>query len=122
MQKFWQLAGWTLVVIITALSLVPPSIRPTTGAGGDFEHLLIFLAAGLAFAFGYRTRPWSVAIGLMVFSGTIELAQTFVPGRHARFHDFVIDSTAALLGLGIARVLARLMFGSGRNDRQPRSG
>ena len=122
MQKFWQLAGWTLAVIIAALSLVPGTIRPVTGVAHDFEHLLIFLAAGFAFAFGYRSRPWLVAIGLMVFSGTIEVAQSFVPGRHARVHDFVVDATAALLGLGIGWLLARLGAPSRRTARQGRSG
>jgi len=34
--------------------------------------------------------------------GILELLQLFVPGRHARLEDFVVDALAALVGFAIA--------------------
>src|SRR5262245_58506013 len=70
------------------LSLGPPSIRPVTGAGHGLEHLLMFLATGVAFALGYPRRYWLLAIALLAFAAAIEIAQIWVPGRHARPERF----------------------------------
>ena len=32
-------------------------------------------------------------------TGALELLQLFVPGRHARFEDFLVDALATLAGL-----------------------
>ena len=49
---------------------------------------------------------YSTAIGLVLFAGAIELAQLFVPGRHARLSDFVVDALAACIGLAASQVVA----------------
>jgi VanZ family protein len=36
---------------------------------------------------------------LVSFSGAIELAQVWAPGRHPRLIDLLVDATAALIGL-----------------------
>jgi hypothetical protein len=51
MQRIFQAAAWLLAATIVVLSLGPPSVRPVTGAAHDLEHLLIFLATGVAFGF-----------------------------------------------------------------------
>jgi VanZ family protein len=91
--------GWLLLLTITVLSLVPPTLRPETGVPHDLEHFAIFAAAGLAFGIGYSRRPLGAAIGLVIFAGVIELAQGAVPGRHARLSDFVVDALA--MGVGV---------------------
>ena len=88
-----------LAAIIAVLSLVPPQLRPETGASHNLEHFAIFFATGVAFGFGYSRRPVIVAIALVIFAGAIEIAQSFVPGRHARWSDFIVD--AAALGVGV---------------------
>jgi VanZ family protein len=50
-----------------------------------------------AFGLGYKRRHDLLAILLVVFSGAIEIAQLFVPGRHARLGDFIIDAVAACM-------------------------
>jgi VanZ family protein len=42
-----------------------------------------------------------MALVLVGFIGAIELAQRFVPGRHARLTDLLIDAGAACLGIGL---------------------
>jgi hypothetical protein len=97
-----RIAAWFLATAITVLSVVPPGLRPETGAPSGVEHFAIYCATGLAFGLGYRRRRNLLAIFLVVFSGAIEIAQLFVPGRHARVSDFIVDAAAALLGLLVA--------------------
>jgi VanZ family protein len=104
--KAARFTGWFLASVITLLSLVPPVLRPETGVPHEVEHFTIFFATGLAFGFGYPRRPLAVAILLIVFAGIIELAQLFVPGRHARLTDFVVDALALCGGAAISFVLA----------------
>jgi hypothetical protein len=96
--------AWSLATAIVALSVVPPGLRPETGTSHHLEHFIIFAATGLAFGLGYRKHSL-VAPLLVAFSGGIEIAQLFVPGRHARLGDFVIDTLAACFGL-LAAILA----------------
>jgi VanZ family protein len=95
------MAGWLLLAAIVVFSLSPASYRPVTSFGHTREHFLIHLLLGLAFGIGYAKRCWLLASGLVVLTGIIELAQLFVPGRHARLRDFLIDAGAACLGIGL---------------------
>jgi VanZ family protein len=96
-----RMAGWLLITAITVLSLVPPGLRPETPVPHDFEHAAIFAATGFVFGVGYYHRLKSVAAGLIVFAAAIELAQTIVPGRHARLEDFIVDALAMVIAVTI---------------------
>jgi len=115
MQRICRFVGWTLAFAIFVLSVVPPSGRPTTGVSHNLEHLLIFLAMGLAFALGYRDRLPAVAAGLLLFCGAIEVVQIWVPGRHARLSDFLVDASAA--GLGVVAAVAAKWILPRRSER-----
>jgi VanZ family protein len=93
-----RIGGWSLVAAIVVLSLVPATLRPETGLPHNFEHLAIYWATGLAFALGYALTPLLASI-LVIFSGAVEILQLFVPGRHARLTDFIVDALASLIGL-----------------------
>ena len=101
-----RIAAWLLIVAITVLSLVPPRLRPETGVPHNLEHFAIFAAAGLAFGFGYSRRPTSVAIALLIFAVGIELAQTLVPGRHARLSDLIVDAFAMCVSVALGSIFA----------------
>jgi VanZ family protein len=101
-NRLVRAAACLLAAAIAALSLVPPVLRPTTAAGHGVEHLAIFLAAGLAFGLGYNFRHSYQAVGFVAFAGAVELAQFWVPGRHARMSDFIVDATSACVGIGVA--------------------
>jgi VanZ family protein len=96
-----RLAGWLLLVVIVFLNLSPPSYRPVTSAGHNLEHFLIYLALGVTFGVGYARRWWLLALGLVGFTAAVEFGQLFVPGRHARLKDLVIDAGAVCLGIAI---------------------
>ena len=101
---FWclriaQILAWVLTLGIVALTIIPPFLRPVTGAPHNFEHFAIFLFTGAAFGIGYPRREfilWTLAI---LFSAIVELSQLVVPGRHARLSDFVVDALGACAGV-----------------------
>jgi VanZ family protein len=106
-------SAWLLLAIIAVLSLVPPTARPTVGAAGwavphALEHAGIFLLDGLAFGVAYPGHERWLGIGVVAFSGSIELAQLMVPGRHARVSDFIIDVLAASIGMYAGLFLTRM--------------
>jgi VanZ family protein len=44
----------------------------------------------------------------VVLIGVLELLQLWVPGRHARLEDFVVDALTAIAGILIAALFDRL--------------
>jgi VanZ family protein len=110
--------AWLLIVLISALSLLP-SFRPVTGAPHNVEHFSIFLMTGLTFGLGYSSRHLYQAVGLVIFTGAIEIAQHWIPGRHARTSDFVVDATSACLGVAAAWLIIKItayLIGSTQRD------
>ena len=107
-RKTARIAAWLLTVAIAVLSVVPAWLRPETGAPHGLEHFAIFFATGVAFGVGYGFKKISVVVGLLLFAGAIEFAQVFVPGRHARLSDFVIDALALCVGVTATSVCAAL--------------
>jgi VanZ family protein len=53
---------------------------------------------------GYPRRYLLQSSALVVFAGSIEIAQFWAPGRHARLSDFVVDALAACIGIGMMQV------------------
>jgi len=101
-----RIVAWSLAGIVVVLSLVPSDLRPETGVPHLLEHLLIFAATGAAFGLGYKAMRGLLTIQLIIFVGAIEVAQLFVPGRHARLSDFLIDAMG-ISGGSIAAFLVK---------------
>jgi VanZ family protein len=97
-QLVVRIAAWSLAATILVLSLVPSDLRPETGLPHKLEHLLIFAATGAAFGLGYEVKRGLLVIQLVIFAGAVEIAQLFVPGRHARLSDFLVDAVAICAG------------------------
>ena len=107
MRRIFGAIGWILASAILVLSIVPPSYRPETAAPHNGEHFAIYLATGIAIAIRYRDRLPIVTMGLLLFCGLIEILQLWVPGRHARLSDFLIDTAAAWVGVGVVFVAGK---------------
>jgi VanZ family protein len=100
-----RIFAWTLAAAVTFVTLGPPRFRPQTSLGQDGEHTLAFVLVGLAFGLAYtRNRLLTAAIAVVMI-GVIEILQLWMPGRHARLEDFIVDALAALAGLAIAAAL-----------------
>jgi VanZ family protein len=98
-SKIARIAAWSIAAGIAVLSVAPAALRPETGAPNKLEHFLIYFAAGFAFGLGYRFARALLAILSVMFCGCIEVLQLFVPGRHARLSDFIVDALAMCVGL-----------------------
>jgi VanZ family protein len=105
-SKAARIVAWNLAATIVILSLVSPALRPETGTPHNLEHFTIYAATGFAFGLGYKRRRDLLAILLVIFVSSIEIAQLFVPGRHARLSDLIIDAVAACTGLVMSSLLS----------------
>jgi VanZ family protein len=104
-SKVARIAAWSLATGIVILSIVPPAVRPETKAPHNLDHFLIYAATGLAFGLGYKRRHDFLALLLVFFSAAVEITQLFVPGRHARLSDFIIDAFATSVGLAVSSLI-----------------
>ena len=100
-----QVLAWALTITIVVLTIVPPFLRPVTGAPHNFEHFVMFLLAGAAFSLGYPRRELILCASAILFSGILELLQLSAPGRHARISDFVVDALGACAGVVFGSLL-----------------
>ena len=106
--RIFRILAWMLIGAVVILSLVPPTLRPVTGASHDLEHFAIFALCGYAFGVGYRSRHLFHAVALVTFAGSIEVLQFTAPGRHARMLDFVVDAIASCAGVLIGWVTLKV--------------
>lgn len=103
-----RIVAWTLAAAIVALSVVPRDLRPETSVPHKLEHFIAYGATGFAFGLGYRRRHDMVALLLVLFCGAVEVTQRFVPGRHARLSDFIVDAFAVCAGVLTASLVNRI--------------
>jgi VanZ family protein len=110
-----RITAWLLVAAVTFATLGPPQYRPHSPLGQDAEHALAFVLVGLAFGAAYpRRRRLTTGLAVLLI-GVLELLQLWMPGRHARLQDFVVDALAACAGIAVAAMLDRLMRRSRAN-------
>jgi VanZ family protein len=107
LQKINRAVAWLMLSAIIVLTVVPPSLRPTTFVPHKIEHAGTFLVAGISFGMAYLGREWILSIVAIVFCAAIELAQLYVRGRHARLSDFIVDAIAAVMGVSVGSILLR---------------
>jgi hypothetical protein len=96
-----RIIAWLLAAAVTFATLGPPSYRPHSSLGQDGEHALAFILIGVAFGLAYAEHQLRVAVIAVIMIGALELLQLWVPGRHARLEDFVVDALTACVGLAI---------------------
>jgi len=94
-----RIFAWLLAAAVTFATLGPPRYRPHSNLGQDGEHALAFILVGLAFGLAYPKHRLITSATAVVAIGLIELLQLWVPGRHARLEDFLVDALTACLGL-----------------------
>ena len=109
MTLIFRIIAWLLTAAVTFATLGPPSYRPHSALGQDAEHALAFVLVGLAFGLAYPRRRLLTAGVAVILIGVLELLQLWMPGRHARLEDFVVDALAACAGIAVAAGLSWLM-------------
>ena len=102
MNLILRIIAWLLTAAVTFATLGPAWLRPHSDLGQEGEHALAFVLVGLAFGVAYPRRRLLTAGIAVVLIGVLELLQIWMPGRHARLEDFIVDALAACVGLAIA--------------------
>jgi VanZ family protein len=102
-------AAWTSLTIIIVLTFVPPTLRPVSGMPHTVEHFAIFFLTGALFAIAYEVRVSLLLIAAVIFCVCLELLQSYVPGRHARLSDAIVDASSACMGIALARAGHQLL-------------
>lgn len=105
MMIILRLLAWLLAAAITFATLGPARLRPHADITHDGEHALAFVLLGLAFAVAYPKQRVLAAGISVVLIGILELLQLFVPGRHARLEDYIVDALAALTGFALTAIV-----------------
>ena len=105
MTLILRIIAWLLTTAVTFATLGPAWLRPHSDFGQDGEHALAFVLVGLAFGLAYTRHRLLTAGIAVVLIGVLELLQLWMPGRHARLQDFMVDALAACAGLAVAAVL-----------------
>jgi VanZ family protein len=100
--------AWFALAAIVILSVVLPGARPTTFVPHKIEHAVIFLLDGVAFGIAYCRCQRLSSLGAVIFCASIELVQRTIPGRHARFSDFIVDAVAICFGIFAGSQLIRM--------------
>jgi VanZ family protein len=108
MKILFRLSAAVLIAAVVFATLGPPRYRPHSPLGQDGEHALAFVLVGLAVGLAFSQRRILTAIATVVLTGALELMQFLAPGRHARLEDFVVDASAACVGLAGAALIGWL--------------
>jgi hypothetical protein len=101
------LATWMLGAAITVVSVVPPGLRPVA-ASHNMEHVTVFVVFGALLGVANWRRHLVPSLWLVMFCCWVEFIQIWVPGRHARFADLLVDVVGGLTGLAFAGLSAVL--------------
>jgi VanZ family protein len=104
MTLILRIIAWLLTAAVTFATLGPARLRPRSDLGQDGEHALAFVLVGLAFGLAYPRRRLLTAGIAVILIGVLEMLQLWMPGRHARLEDFIVDALAACAGIVVAAV------------------
>ncbi len=103
-RRYLCVVGCAGYMAIAVLSLLPGGVIVRTGAPGGLAHLLACgLASGLVgFSVKSKTALFSVAVSVATAAAILEIAQHFVPGRHANIEGFFLSTAGAWVGLVVS--------------------
>jgi len=98
-ERHYRLFAWLALAALAFVTLSPIGLRPHSPWPVDVERAGAFLVAGLLFALAYPRHIW-LAAGLVLFTiFGLEALQHIRPDRHGQWHDALIKSAGATLGL-----------------------
>ena len=110
-----RIVAWSVAILLTVLSIVPPDLRPETPLPHYVEHFVAYAVMGAAFGYGDERRPTLLVLYLVIFCAVIEALQLLAPGRHARLSDFITDAIAVCAGVAVVSLTKK--FHSRRTAR-----
>jgi len=117
----FRAAAWTAFVATVFVTLASPEFRPTTKLAHDLEHALAFALLGLLFGLGYPAHRLSIVLGAVPVIGFLEALQLWMPGRHARLEDFVVNLVTFWVAFAVVSV-GLALFDTRRTKPAPSEG
>lgn len=124
LRKIIRVVAWGAVVAVGVLTLVPIEWRPHTGAPGHLEQAAAYAVAATLFSLAYPRRSLIVIIALfLIYAAGLELAQLYVPSRHAYVSDWTAKSFGALVGGVFGTLILRVWLRAlGANEKKAVTG
>ena len=102
-------------VVLTVLSLLPGSFRPSTGLPRHVEQAAAFFVVALVtrFAIRHERSRWQI-LAFVLVAAVFQVCQHWIPGRSGKVSSWAASSTGAFLGVLVAKaVLEPDEFGLG---------
>ncbi|WP_334136155.1 VanZ family protein, partial [Tepidimonas sp.] len=103
--RVWRVGFWSLAVVVTVLSLTPPTHLPPQmfDLWDKAQHALAFAALASLGRLAYPRLGWSVvAAALLLHGAAIEAAQAATGWRHAEVADWLADAVGVGLVWSVA--------------------
>lgn len=108
-HKLTSIAAWAFLTFVAFATLSPYAWRPELtetepGLVVILEHVAAFAVLGFLFVVSYPERPRTVCLIVVGSAVALEVAQAFLPDRHARLADVlekIVGGGAGIL-LGVA--------------------
>ncbi len=97
------------VASIVVVSLLPyPLVYGAFAVSDKIEHAAAYAVVALlgAIGFGGWRRQAMLGAGLIALGGTLELAQTLVPGRLADLADALANGVGVIAGVAAGRLIS----------------
>jgi VanZ family protein len=97
-RKLWIAIGWSLVIAVIILSLIPPPIMPVDYAD-KIGHLIAYFVLMGWFAQIYHAPRQRIqfVIGFLLLGAVLEILQGFGGIRYAEWADMVANSAGVIL-------------------------
>jgi VanZ family protein len=99
----------TLIFAVYAVAIAVVSLNPGSGVSGEHWDKVAHLVTYAVFAaLGHRVikegRGYLLLyLGIIVYSGLIEVAQSYMPGRVMSGYDLLANAVGVVIGAGIMR-------------------
>ena len=102
------IATLIILAVISVASLSPVNSGGDPGSADKTMHVFAYALAILPLATVSSRPRLGVALGVLIWSGAIELLQTLV-GRSASFADLMANAAGVFLGLSVTVMLRRVL-------------
>jgi VanZ family protein len=98
-KKIWLNIGWSLVIAVIVLSLIPAPMIQTVDNGDKVEHIIAYFVLMLWFAQIYHTPRQRIQcmIGFLLLGAVLEILQGLSGIRQADWVDMVANSVGVVL-------------------------
>ena len=118
MKKKYSTVIFASYAVVVAILSLQPGDGSSIGPYDKVAHLVTYgIFAALAHRMNLSARHYVyVCIGIVAYSGLLEVAQSFVPGRDMSALDMLANTSGVLLGALLSNKLVEGVSGQGKDD------